>query len=710
MAAVDNSSSSSTSHTLTFAPPHPADTMATAAFLENLAPSKRHHFLQPSASIPTQSLSLVRDTLEGFAGDVADEQAQRLKKRKRGEEKEQVLKVRRVHVEGFETEQVWQQAKRVIEGVLGFADRRLDELQDEGLVAVGSDSGDEQNAEVEEVDSEDLEDEESGDFDEDDEEVDGDEDMLDMEAVSDEDEEGAFDDHQDDYQDEDDEEGEEYVGDPDGLNDGFFSLDEFNKQSQWFEDQDAKGDPNTDAASDDEQIDWNADPLAPSSKKDVKKSKAEDEDVEDEEGDSDDEGPTFGDMALDAPEGASDDEDEEIGNLEDGVDDGTGDLYNANDIYYKDFFAPPKKKVASKPKPKKTVSFGQPAEEDVNRAMADVKRDLFDSESEEENSEDALSDVEAGDPKARRSAHERRQAKLAEEIRKLEAESVRKREWAMSGEATAADRPTNSLLETDVDFEHGGKPVPVITPEVNETIEDLIKRRILSQEFDEVIRRRPGTDNLPNTRRGALEELDDTKGKSLAEVYEEEHAKQNNPDTYVSASDEKLQREEAEIANMWKEVSASLDALSSWHYTPKPVEPALNIVSDVATIAMEDAQPTTSAGMTGLSSSLAPQEIYSSNKKNAAKGEVVGKSGLPVAKQEMSKDDRQRKRRQDKARGKKAGGLNGGLSGKAKARKDTMDDLRKGGVKVVNRKGEVTDVQGNKVRNAKTAGSSSYKL
>ena len=47
-----------------------------------------------------------------------------------------------------------------------------------------------------------------------------------------------------------------------GLNDGFFSIDDFNKQSQFLEDQDARGDPNDGAASDEEDIDWEGDPLA----------------------------------------------------------------------------------------------------------------------------------------------------------------------------------------------------------------------------------------------------------------------------------------------------------------------------------------------------------------------------------------------------------------------------------------------------------------
>nr|5O9E_B Chain B, Putative U3 small nucleolar ribonucleoprotein protein [Thermochaetoides thermophila DSM 1495] len=128
---------------------------------------------------------------------------------------------------------------------------------------------------------------------------------------------------------------------------------------------------------------------------------------------------------------------------------------------------------------------------DVERAEQDVRRDLFDDLSEHEDSEDALSDASAGDPKSRKSAHERRQAKIAEQIRKLEAELVAKRAWTLAGEATAADRPVNSLLGEDMEFDHVGKPVPVVTEEVSESIEELIKRRILAGEFDEVLRRRP---------------------------------------------------------------------------------------------------------------------------------------------------------------------------------------------------------------------------
>ncbi|RFU73250.1 u3 snornp [Trichoderma arundinaceum] len=713
------------------------------ALLESLRPEKRHVFLQPDDALPTGSLNVVKETLEGFAAEVSEEQEVRLKesrKRKReGWRREEidVLKLRKVYVDGFETEQVWQQARRIIGSVLKFSGGLLDELEEEGQLEVGKKDDDSDNNEDEDEDEDEDDDDDEGEeigveeesFDEDLYRTQIDEPEDEAEADIEELENGLqeeLDEDDDDEEDEDEEDGAEYVEDPDGLNDGFFNLDEFNRQSQYFEDQDARGDPNTDRASDDEDIDWDTDPLTQSKSGSKKSSdrKLDDDDEDplqgeddEEEDDDEEDGPTFGDMALDAPEGESDDE-----AINDEAMDDEGMDLNANGVYYKDFFAPPPKKSKGG-KPKKSVRFQpeQPAEEDVDRAMADVRRDLFDDESDND-SEDALSDVSAGDPKSRRSAHERRQAKLAEEIRKLEAASVAKREWTLSGEAAAADRPLNSLLEEDLDFEHVGKPIPVITPEVTEGIEDMIKRRILAQQFDEVLRRRPDAEAVPSGTRRGMVEVDDSKpSKGLAEVYEEEHVKNANPDTYVSQSDEKLQREEKEVEALWKDVSARLDALSSWHYKPKPSAPTVSVVADVAAVAMEDAQPTTASAITGESSRMAPQEVYKAGAANAAQGEVVTSGGLPLARQEMSREDKLRRRRRAKERMRKAGGAdaastgaNGAkktLSTRAKMQRDTIAELKKGGVKVINRKGEITDVEGKKTKvTAKIASGGSYKL
>ncbi|KAI0474365.1 Mpp10 protein-domain-containing protein [Xylaria cf. heliscus] len=742
------STTSSTSHTLTHAPSlsflsaltdptKPTSGMEMLALFEAVKAGNRHGFLQPSASLPNASLQLAKVTLDAYASQLSDEQQQRQKaanrKRKRADQDPgqiEVLKVRKLHIDGFESGQVWQQAKRIITSTLQDAEQTLQELKDRNGIQIngvdgtaelsesnGSDPDDVSNPSGEDSIGELGEEAEEGSFED---EVPGDIDLLEDDAEEDisGDEDGE-DDVDVDEGDEDDDEPEPLIEDPNGLNDGFFSIDEFNRQTQIWEDADARADPNIDQGSDDEELDWHTDPFStkqPATNGKPKKSnKIRDDDDQiqsdfgDDDNDDDDEGgATFGNMDLDAPEGNSENEGEE-----DAADDADED--NANDIFYEDFFAPPRRKGAKQSRPRKlgTAERGGPAEEEVERAMADVRRDLFEDESEREDSEDALSDVSAGDPKSRRSAHERRQAKLAEEIRKLEAANVAKKDWTMSGEARAIERPMNSLLEEDLDFEHAGKPVPVITPDVNESIEDLIKRRILAREFDEVIRRRPDAAEFSsNTRRG-LTNVEDTKSKQgLAEIYEEEHVKNANPDSYVSKSDEKLRKEEQEIEQMWKEISSKLDALSSWHYRPKPVAPTLTIVPDVATISMEDAQPTTAQGVGGGDNTLAPQEVYKAGKENAEKGEIVSKSGLPVAKQEMTSEDKTRKRRREKERLRKAGGVDSRKpqSAKAQQRKETLGDLKKGGVKVINKKGEVVDLDGNKAKTAKTVSSGTFKL
>lgn len=706
------------------------------ALFEAIKSGNRHGFLQPTPSVSNASLQLAKSTLDAYAGQISDEQQQRLaeanKKRKRADResgKGDVLKIRKLHVDGFESGQVWQQARRIISSALQHSKDALRELEQSNELETESVDGDANQLDFDEDGSEFVSD--------DDEEEDGEESTEDMGGLVDEeveeDEEVEFEDDEGglaeeleedgdefDEEEEEDEEvdeiSEEFVPDPNGLNDGFFSIDQFNKQSQFFENQDARADPNTDVASDDEEVNWHSNPLAGDTtvnEKPPKKAKhdAEDELLSDDDEDDDDEagGPTFGNMDLDAPEGESDLEEDALD------DDLEGDMdFNANDVYYKDFFAPPAKKGKKNGKPRKPREprTAKPDDTDVERAMADVRRDLFDDESEHEDSEDALSDVSAGDPRSRRSAHERRQAKLAEEIRKLETANVAEKKWALAGEAKAADRPKHSLLDEELDFEHVGKPVPVITPEVSESIEEMIKRRILAQEFDEVVRRRPDSDSSSNTRRG-LVELDDSKAKqSLAELYEEEHVKDTNPDTYVSKADEKLQKEEKEVEQMWKAVSAKLDALSSWHYKPKPAAPSLTVVADVATVSMEDAQPATAQGVSGGDHTLAPQEIYKAGKDTAEKGEVVAKSGLPVARQEMSREEKTRRRRRQKERIRKAGGTDGQktLTGKAQAQKEAMGDLKKGGVKVINKKGEVLDMEGNKAKAIKAASSGSFKL
>jgi len=702
------------SRTLSIASIHPpamglssASTDATASLLV-----KPLAFLQPTTQLNAPFLAAAKRYLDPVAAGISESQTLRQqdlrKKRKRGggyDDDIRVLHLKKVHLDGFGINQVFEQTRKIVDAATDEVELSLPGENEDGVLAV-RDVGEDAEAieEAEEYHTDSSVGEEGVDWEYDGVDEDGEEEASALtgdEVDVEDDAEGIFSDDE-----ANNEAAETYVPDPHGLNDGFFSIDDFNKHTNFLEQQDQRGEG---VDSEDEEIDWTADPMSGMGKAQ--------EDAEADEA-SDEEGPTFGNADLTAPEGDSDDDEGfEEGDL-DGLDDGM----NANNIMYADFYAPPAKKAGKNSKkrgrpnphnfPAKQAETETVAEDDVEGTMARVHRDLFEDDDDVESNGD-LSDLDPSDPKARRSTHERRQAKLAEEIRKLEAANVAKREWQLSGEARAADRPVNSLLEENLDFERAGKPVPIITAEVSEDIEALIKRRILASEFDEVLRRRPDDLATGPLRRGRFE-LDDSKsGKGLAELYEEDLLRETDPN-FVDAKDEKLKKEHDEISALWKSLCAKLDSLSSSHFKPKPAAPNLEIRVDAPAIEMEDARPTAGGEVAGASM-LAPQEVYKPGEEKS-KTEVVTSGGMPVAREEMTKEEKLRRRRRAKEKAKKAG-LHTAKDQKADKKekrktekKQLLGDLKKGGVQVIGRKGVLTDVEGKQVSDAAKKGAGSYKL
>lgn len=694
----------------------------------NYAP---HTFLQPSVSLHSSAVAVAKSLLDPLAADISSIQLERQRqnrKRKRHEryEEEEPLRLKQLYTEGLELSQVWEQARRVVQAARKEIEKALVDLQQVGqdYPPIGGVNGRPNNT--------------SRSFDENGEhsahegalDAISEDDAATFEEFGETSTEGRVDAgdaenediiEEDEFEDLD--EGEDIQGngelikDPNGLNDGFFSIDEFNRQSQFLEQADARGDPDDGAASDEEEIDWAVDPLSGNPMPGVVINGKDAAESEDEQSDAEDDGPTFGDMDLDAPNGTSDEEygaaDDDEFNLND-----QNDLSNANNIMYADFFAPPpsksaKKKGRSMPhnfpsKPSNSREQLQVDEDDIERTIATVHRDIFSDEDEDGRNTDEEK-WDPNDPESQRSTHERRQAALLSEIRKLEAQNVAKRSWTLSGEARSNERPLNSLLEEDIDFERTGKPVPVITKEVSEDIEALVKRRILNREFDEVLRRRP--DEILTGllgRRGTLPEVDDTKSKrGLAELYEEEYQKRTDPN-YVDARDEKLKKEHREIEQAWKEIASKLDSLCSWHYRPRPVEMSVQVRTDAPTVAMEDARPSGVGGVGAAEASqLAPQEVYRSGQ-GKEKDELVTKGGGVVKRDELTREQKLRQRRREKERLKKAMGnskLVASTKGDAKKQEKqaVLTGLKKGGVTVIGRKGELLDVEGNVAKGKKAA-------
>ena len=691
-------------------------------------------FLQPTSALYATSLLPAKRLLDPLAEEISHTQYERQqalrKKRKRGEYEQgsepPILQLRHVHTEGFGASQVWEQAKKILEATHEELDRDVEQLvrlkdHTKESQANGVSRRSEADAEENEPESDDQDNSSSTgevELDETDFTADSDEDgneygmeeygdeALDREEFQPSNEEGS-ESSRDDAQ-------EPFVADPNGLNDGFFSIDQFNKQSQFLEQRDALGEDDG-VASDEEDVDWSVNPLGngaylQSVGRDTGRLRSQDKGrSEEDDENTEDDGPTFGDADLDAllNDSESDAEDAlDVGGAMPG-------LSNTNEIRYADFFEPPPKKPSkskrgrlAKTQPPPTASDGDDIETSIQRAISDVKRDIFDDEEDGDENESESSSSGQGIRSANLSTHERQRAKIAKEIQRLEAANVARKDWTLSGEARAAERPVNSLIEEDLEFERAGKPVPVITNEVSEEIEDLIKRRIIARDFDEVLRRRPDAISAQKEIRRGKVDVDDTKPQQgLADIYEAEHLRSTDPN-YRDPRSEKLKREHAEINRLWKDISSKLDTLSNLHYKPKVPEANVNVVTDTPTIAMEDARPAV-AGNSGDFSRLAPQEVYVPGGRGQGQHaeEIMRKGGAAVAREEMTRGEKLRRRRREKERLKKRKvNLEEKTSkkgGKAGEKQDILAELRRGGVKVIGNKGDVRDVDGKNVKKGK---------
>ncbi|RMJ28341.1 hypothetical protein PHISP_00818 [Aspergillus sp. HF37] len=652
-------------------------------------------FLLPTEKIQSSTIDSAKYFLDPLAlalNEAESAKRQDNRKRKRSAvDEDQALQLGQLYVEGFTSDQIWEQAVRILDSAgkgihhdYGLSARYRRNLPSKIQAASPDSDGEYEDTEI--PDADDVPSSVEGSADESDDSDDEDAGMEpeagDEDSVSEGSKAGEIDGATDETPAASDTrkgKPDAYTRDRFGLNDGFFSIDDFNKQSQFFENSDAKGGQN-DHESDDDEVDWDANPLAGGL--------GDSSDAEGGDGSSDEEdGPTFDDAHTPGEPDVEDDYAESDGGEEDDTNQiDAGDSEDSDD-------------AVGTPGPPEPIS-----ENDVNRAADDVRRDLFDDEMSDDG---GGSEAGPAERRADRSGHEKQRAKIADEIRRLEAANVEKKEWMVAGEARAAERPMNSLIEEDLDFERIGKPVPVVTNEVSEGIEDLVKRRILAKEFDEVIRRHPGVSDGPGAKRGRVE-LDDSKPKeSLTELYEADHLRATAPN-YVDPKNQKLMRVHAELTAQWKEISSQLDTLSNYHYKPNAPQADINVVPDVATVTMEDARPTAGGSLGGAA--LAPQEIYAPGDNKDA-GELTLKTGAPMAKDEMTREAKGKLRRQHKKQKKAHGGGQAKRQPAEGADKESVvSDLKKGGVKVIGKEGEVTDVHGNKPKQQGRGGADTLKL
>ncbi|SCV99562.1 LAFE_0A05908g1_1 [Lachancea fermentati] len=359
-------------------------------------------------------------------------------------------------------------------------------------------------------------------------------------------------------------------------------------------------------------------------------------------------------------------------------------------LYYEDFFDPPSidgnEKISTQAieqSERNTHNFDD--EGIFDEAMTSAKLDLFADAASESDGENENNDVTE-----KLSSFQLQQAEIQRQIVELEKEAVAEKKWALKGEVKARDRPDDALLTENLEFERTSKPVPVITAEVTETLEEMIRKRIKELNFDDLPKRM--LSNKLSTPKPRLEISDVKSSKSLTELYENDY----NGTSDETAASEELKRAHEEISSLYGNLVYKLDALSSAHFIPKPSEKSLDIKVQGATINMEDAQPLNMSN----ASTLAPQEVYTVGKSKSS-NEIALKSGMVLAKDELTRDNKKRLRRAMKR--KKAKENENKAQFKKSRKNDVIETLSNAkNVTLIDKKGEKRDVKGNIRRNQVT--------
>ncbi|XP_034536001.1 U3 small nucleolar ribonucleoprotein protein MPP10 [Notolabrus celidotus] len=275
---------------------------------------------------------------------------------------------------------------------------------------------------------------------------------------------------------------------------------------------------------------------------------------------------------------------------------------------------------------------GDDEDEETSHSKASGKKVTFhlsgDEDSEGEDLEDIFGGKSTSSAKSEsKSSYERRQEKMSEKIDELEKAALTTKPWQLSGEVTAQTRPENSMLEEDVEFEQTSRMAPAVTEETTLQLEDIIKQRIKDQAFDDVVRKEKPKEEVFEYKKRLT--LDHEKSKqSLAEIYEQEYLKQSQQKTEEEENPSHL-----EIQKLMDTLFLKLDALSNFHFTPKPPVAEVKVVSNLPSITMEEVAPVSASDAT----LLAPEEIKEKNKA----GDILGET-------ERTTTDKKRARRNKK--------------------------------------------------------------
>ena len=227
-----------------------------------------------------------------------------------------------------------------------------------------------------------------------------------------------------------------------------------------------------------------------------------------------------------------------------------------------------------------------------------------------------------------------RRQRMEDRIARLEERNMAEREWALRGEVKSGDRPFNSLLEAELDYERVLRPAPVTTEETTNALEAMIAARIQEGRFDDPVK--ISEDQLPKEgahKTGEDEEAinDRRSKKGLGEEYADEFVKRKSGGA-AGPAEQEIAR--AECWDLFRKINTELDALTNFDFTPAPVAElaaaALQKPGDAPALALEEvgAEAGTAA------SARAPEELLRSQA-----------AGAPIAEGELDHSDRRTRRR-----------------------------------------------------------------
>ncbi|KAL3092420.1 hypothetical protein niasHS_007629 [Heterodera schachtii] len=240
------------------------------------------------------------------------------------------------------------------------------------------------------------------------------------------------------------------------------------------------------------------------------------------------------------------------------------------------------------------------------------------------------------------------QIENADELEQLisahEQSNLQPREWALSGEAKAEERPKDALLEQYVDADYRMAAPPTIDAEKTAQLEGIITKRIKDGLFDDVVRKvrvneslQPAAPYRNATVNGTTEQK---VRKSLAEVYGDKLTAGLNDEDELGGEGKK-EDEQSKLDPAVEEIKSDLDtlflkldALSHFQFRPQPIQEEVKIVNNMPSLHMEEVGPQAAVGPEV--NLLAPEEVKR-RVKSAPKGT-----------DERTETDRKRQRRQKK--------------------------------------------------------------